>query len=79
MAYGGLRPGELRALRLGDLRENTISVERAADPNGSIKATKTEHRRTVRLLGPSAQDVREYRSAAGDAAPARRRSGQRVG
>lgn len=65
LAYGGLRPGELRALRLGDVRDNTILVQRAANPDGSIKATKNEHHRAVRLLSPLAQDVREYRLAAG--------------
>jgi len=65
LAYAGLRPGELRALRLGDGRENTILVQRAANPDGSIKATKTGQRRPVRLLSPLAQDLREYRLAAG--------------
>ena len=65
LAYAGLRPGELRALPLGDVRENTILVERAANPDGSIKPTKNRQHRTVRLLSPLAQDVREYRLAAG--------------
>lgn len=65
LAYAGLRPGELRALRFGDIRERTILVQRAANPDGTIKATKTEHHRSVRLLSPLAQDVREYRLAAG--------------
>jgi len=61
LAYAGIRPGELRAQRLGDVREGTILVQRAANPDGSIKATKTERRRSIRLLSPLAQDVREYR------------------
>lgn len=65
LAYAGLRPGELRALRPGDAREKTLLVERAANPDGSIKATKTEHRRAVRLLAAPAQDLREYRFAIG--------------
>jgi integrase len=65
LAYAGLRPGELRALRWGDVHENTIHVQRAANPDGSIKATKTEHSRAVRLLSPLAQDLREYRLIAG--------------
>jgi integrase len=65
MAYAGLRPGELRALRFGDVSEKTILVQRAANPDGSIKATKTGQRRTVRLLTPPAQDIREYRLAVG--------------
>ena len=64
LAYAGLRPGELRALRLADVHESTIHVQRAAAPDGSVKTTKTSHRRSVRLLPPLAQDVREYRLAA---------------
>jgi integrase len=71
LAYAGLRPGELRALRFGDVRDNTISVERAADPAGAIKTTKNAHRRTVRLLPALAQDLREYLLATGR--PDRRR------
>lgn len=70
LAYSGLRPGELRALRLADVRETTLLVQRAANPDGSIKSTKNEHQRAVRLLSPLAQDVREYRLAAGRPAPA---------
>jgi integrase len=70
LAYAGLRPGELRALRFGDPRENTMLVQRAADPDGSIKATKNQHRRSVRLLSPLAQDLREHRLAAGRPADA---------
>jgi integrase len=65
LAYAGLRPGELRALRWGDVKEQTILVQRAADPDGKVKPTKTTHRRSVRLLAPLAQDLREYRLAAG--------------
>jgi integrase len=65
LAYAGLRPGELRALRLGDARENTLLIQRAANPDGSIKPTKTEHHRAVRLLAPLAQELREYQLAAG--------------
>ncbi|MGO9888952.1 MAG: tyrosine-type recombinase/integrase [Solirubrobacteraceae bacterium] len=65
LAYAGLRPGELRALRLGDIRERTVLVQRAANPDGSIKSTKTTSHRAVRLLSPLAQDVREYRLAVG--------------
>lgn len=65
LAYSGIRPGELRALRWGDVREKTILVQRAANPDGSPKATKTERRRSVRLLTPLAQDLREFRLAVG--------------
>lgn len=65
LAYAGLRPGELRALRFSGVRENTILIERAANPDGSIKSPKTGQHRTVRLLPAVAQDIREYRLAAG--------------
>ena len=65
LAYSGLRPGELRALRWTDIREHTILVQRAANPDGSSKPTKNERRRWVRLLAPLAQDLREYRLSMG--------------
>jgi len=65
LAYSGLRPGELRALRWSDIRENTILVQRAANPDGSSKPTKNERRRSIRLLAPLAQDLREHRLATG--------------
>ncbi|MGN6190271.1 MAG: tyrosine-type recombinase/integrase [Conexibacter sp.] len=65
LAYAGLRPGELRALRWGDVRERTILVQRGADPDGKAKATKTRAVRTVRLLAPLAADLRAWRMASG--------------
>lgn len=65
LAYAGLRPGELRALRWGDIRKATITVERAARPDGTIKSTKNHERRAVRLLAPLAADLAELRLAAG--------------
>ena len=65
LAYAGLRPGELRALPLEGFRENTILVQRAANPDGSSKPTKNRQHRTVRLLSALAQDVREYKFAIG--------------
>jgi integrase len=65
LAYAGLRPGELRALRWSDVAENTINVQRGANPDGSIKQTKTGQRRSVRLLSAVVQDLREYRLAVG--------------
>ena len=65
LAYAGLRPGELRALPLAAVRENTILVERGANPDGSSKPTKNRQHRTVRLLSALAQDVREYKLTAG--------------
>jgi integrase len=65
LAYAGIRSGELRALRWADIGEGTIHVQRAVNPDGSIKGTKTGERRVVQLLAPLAQDLREYRLAVG--------------
>lgn len=65
LAYAGLRPGELRALRWQDVQERTLLVQRAAAPDGNANATKTGQRRSVRLLAPLAAELREYRLAAG--------------
>jgi integrase len=65
LAYAGLRPGELRALRWSDVRKATITVERAARPDGTIKSTKNRERRAVRLLAPLATDLAELRLASG--------------
>ena len=83
LAYAGLRPGELRALRLGDVRERTTLVQRAANPDGSIKSTKTEHHRAVRAACPArpgrARLSPRDRTAIGQAPRAARRRRQRMG
>lgn len=65
LAYSGLRPGELCALRWSDIGENVINIQRATNPDGTVKTIKTGQRRSVRLLAPLAQDLREYLLAAG--------------
>lgn len=55
LAYAGLRPGEARTLCWGHVGERTLTVN----------AAKTERRRSVRLLEPLAQDLREWRLASG--------------
>lgn len=70
LAYAGLRPGEARALRWGDIGQRTIRVEEAADPDGSRKPTKTSKPRSVRLLAPLADDLAAWRAAAGHPADA---------
>jgi integrase len=65
LAYAGLRPGELRAQRFSDTKDRTILVQRAANPDGSVKSTKNTEKRSVRLLSPLAEDLREYRLALG--------------
>jgi len=65
LAYAGLRPEEARALQWGDIGERTLRVERAA-AGGSIKSTKTEKLRTVRLLPPLGSDLRQWRQTSGN-------------
>ena len=55
LAYAGLRPHELRCLRWRDVRESTLLVY----------ATKTQARRTVRLLAPLAADLAAWKLASG--------------
>ncbi len=64
LAYAGLRPGEALALQWGDIRDQTILVERAVSL-GEEKDTKTAAHRTVRLLQPLALDLREWRLRSG--------------
>ena len=52
--YGGLRPGELRALRWADVMERTILVQRATNPDGSIKVDEER----AAPLGPAARAAR---------------------
>ena len=55
LAYAGLRPQEARELRWGDVKERTLIAS----------ARKTRRRRSVRLLEPLAQDLREWRMRPG--------------
>jgi integrase len=65
LAYAGLRPSELLALTWGAIRGRTLLIERATD-DGEIKSTKGSGRaRTVRLLGPLATDLAEWRMSRG--------------
>lgn len=64
LAYAGLRPGEALALRWGDVKGQTIVVDKALSL-GEEKATKTRRGRSVRLLAPLATDLAEWRLASG--------------
>lgn len=64
LAYAGLRPGEALALRWSDVRDRTLLVERAL-ALGDVKATKTGKTRSVRLLGPLASDLAQWRLFSG--------------
>lgn len=65
LAYAGLRPGELTALRWQDVGERTLRVERGTAPDGTIKATKNAKSRSVALLPSLAAELREWRLASG--------------
>jgi integrase len=61
LAYAGLRPQEAHALCWHHVRQRTLLVEQRV-ANGVIRrSTKTRQNRTVRLLGPVAQDLLEFR------------------
>jgi len=64
LAYAGLRPGEALGLRWGDVREQTLLIQRAISL-GKESDTKTRQHRTVRLLGALAADLRSWRLAVG--------------
>ena len=51
-------------MRWRDVRDRTLLIERALSL-GEEADTKTRQHRTVRLLAPLAQDLREWRMAAG--------------
>ena len=66
LAYTGMRPGEALGLRWGDVREDTLRVERAVGLcDGSVQGTKTDTARTVRLLAPVAADLAAWRLRCG--------------
>jgi integrase len=56
MAYAGLRPGELAALRWQDVREQTLLVGRSQGER-AVKATKTGKIRSVPLIEPVRDDL----------------------
>ena len=64
LAYSGLRPGELKALRWADVKKRTITVWRAFSGD-EVRSTKTGARRTVKLLAPLRTDLVEYRRRCG--------------
>lgn len=64
LAYAGLRPGEALALRWGDVREQTLLVERSISL-GQEADTKTGAHRAVRLLAPLRADLLDYRMRCG--------------
>lgn len=59
MAYAGLRPGEVRALRWEDVQVHTLVVRAAAGSDGREKETKTGSIRPVPIIGVLADDLAE--------------------
>ncbi len=66
LAYSGMRPGEARALTWGDVKQRTIVVDKAVQPDGTVKATKTSRNRSARLVKPLADDLKAFRVASGN-------------
>jgi integrase len=66
LAQTGMRPGEARALRWGNVGAQSISVECGCNPDGTTKLTKTEQRRTLPLLPTLKADLKAWRKAQGD-------------
>ena len=64
LVYAGLRPGEALGLRWGDVRDQTLLMQRAISI-GEESDTKTRQHRTVRLVAPLATDLRSWRMASG--------------
>jgi hypothetical protein len=52
LAYSAVRPEEARALTSSGIGTRTIVVDKAAEPDGTVKATKTENNRAVRCGRP---------------------------
>jgi integrase len=68
LAYSGMRPQEARALVWSDIGERTILVDKAAEEDGTVKATKTGENRSARLVAPLAADLAAFRLASGNPA-----------
>jgi hypothetical protein len=52
LAYSAVRPEEAQALTSSGIGTRTIVVDKAAEPDGTVKATKTENNRAVRCGRP---------------------------
>jgi integrase len=61
LAYGGLRPSEALGLAWRHVGNNTLRIERATNPDATLKSTKTGRKRSVRLLAPLADDLAQWR------------------
>lgn len=61
LAYAGLRPGEALGLRWSRVGQRSLAIERSV-VDGAERPTKTGRSRSVRLLGPLADDLEDWRS-----------------
>jgi integrase len=67
LAYAGLRPQELLALKVDDVTERKLLVRRKVVDGELLPYTKTKRHRPVTLLAPALpQDVRSYMPRVGD-------------
>ena len=65
LAYAGVRPQEAFALYCEDVGERSLRIRAKVVDGVRLPYTKTRRNRSVRLLAPLAQDVREYMLATG--------------
>lgn len=65
MAYAGLRPSEVRALRWDDVRERTLVVRAAMRDGGGEKATKTGSVRSVPIIVSLRDDLADLDRSGG--------------
>lgn len=70
LGYAGLRPGEARALTWADVKAKTLHVHDGTNPDGTLKPTKTEQSRSVRMVKAVKADLAAWRKASGDPADA---------
>lgn len=61
LAYAGLRPGEALALEWRHVGERAFLIDGSVSL-GERKETKTRQKRSVRILGPLAEDVSRWRN-----------------
>lgn len=61
LAYAGLRPQEALALTWGHVRERTLLIEQRMAGGMIKRSTKNRQNRTVRLLAPVVQELKELR------------------
>jgi integrase len=65
LAYAGVRPQEALALHCEDIGERSLLIRAKVVDGERLPYTKTRRNRSVRLLAPLGQDLREYMLATG--------------